>query len=170
MAVARDRERTLDEAKAYLRERLASRTQPLHLVDQVETAWVIDQLDGLDGERWGRTWGAAGARFEEQARAAEARDDAPAARAAYLQAYNFYFLGRFPCPNHPRKLECAEKARECFVRAGRYFDPPLERIVIPFAGRADEGTEIVFYLRKPPGAARNTASAAARARRRVAPP
>src|SRR2546421_1842854 len=84
----------------------------------------------------------------------EARDDAAAADAAYFQAYAFYFLGRFPCPNTPRKRENAVKARQLYLRAARALDPPLERVAIPFAGRPGEGSEVVVYVRKPRGVAR----------------
>ena len=154
MAVVSGRPRTLDEVKAFLRQRLASRLSPLHLVDEAEARAVIERLDGLDGERWGAAWGAAGARFEQLAREAEARGDQQAACSAYLQAYAFYFVGRFPCPNHPRKAACAVKARETYLRAGQYFDPPLVRRTVPFAGRPGEGHEVVFYLRKPKDVAR----------------
>ncbi len=154
MVAVSGRPRTLDEAKEYLRHRLANRLSPLHAIDAGEAAAAIERLDGLDGERWGAAWGEVGARFEEAAREAEARGDRQAAAAAYFQAYNFYFVGRFPCPNPPRKEACAVRARETFVKAGQYFDPPLARVVVPFAGRADEGREIVFYVRRPPGVAR----------------
>lgn len=155
MAVeVRNRPRTLDEVKAFLRDHLANRGSPLNFADETAAREVIERLDGLDGERWGTAWAAAAARFEADAQAAEARGDHAAARDAYLQAYNFYFAGRFPCPNHPRKEACAVKARETFLKAAAYFDPPLQRVVVPFAGRPDEGTEIVFYVRRPPGVAR----------------
>jgi hypothetical protein len=40
---------------------------------------------------------------------------------------------------------------ENFLKAGRYFDPPLTRVAIPFEGRTGEGKEVVVYLRKPKG-------------------
>jgi esterase FrsA len=154
MAAVRKRERTVDEVKAFLRERLATRGAPLNFADEEQANAALERLDGIDGERWAAAWGAAGALFEDAAQAAEARDHSQVAGDCYFQAYNFYFIGRFPCPNHPRKLECYAKARENFVKAGRYFDPPLQRVVLPFAGRADEGQEVVFYVRKPKGVAR----------------
>ena len=79
----------------------------------------IERLQSLDPDHWATVWAEIGARFEEAARAAEARGDASAADAANFQAYAFYFLGRFPCPNTPLKRDNAAKARALFLRATR---------------------------------------------------
>ena len=148
------RPKTLEEAKEFLRERLATRRSPMNEVDEAEAARAIDRLEGLDGERWASVWGAVGQKFERAAREAEARSDAKAAAAGYFQAYAFSFIGRYPSPNHPKKRECYLKARENHLKAGRYFDPPLQGIAIPFVGRPGEGSEVVIYVRKPKGVSR----------------
>ena len=143
MAVATGRPKTLEESKAYLRQHLAERLNPMVSQDPEVAGAAIDRLESLDSDHWASVWAAEGARFEELARAAEARGDTAAADAAYFQAYAFYFLGRFPCANTPRKQENAAKARALFLRAARAFDPPLERVAIPFAGRPGEGQEVI---------------------------
>jgi dipeptidyl aminopeptidase/acylaminoacyl peptidase len=125
----------------------------LRFCDKTEAAAAIERLHSLDSAHWASVWGTSAAVFERAAEAAEARGDAAAAEAHY-QAYAFYYAGRYPCPNHPKKQESARKAREHFLAASRSFDPPLERLVIPFKGRPGEGNEIVCYLRKPKGIAR----------------
>jgi esterase FrsA len=147
------RPKTLEESKDYLRRRLAERQNPMIAQDAEAASAAIDRLESLDPEHWAAVWADVGARFERDAQAAEARDDAAAADAAYFQAYAFYFLGRFPCPNTPRKRENAGKARQLYLRAARALDPPLERVAIPFAGRPGEGSEVVVYVRKPRGVA-----------------
>lgn len=146
--------RTLDDAKRWMHDKLSKRVHPLGLTDPAVTAPLIDQLKGLDAENWSELWGGAGARSYAQAADAEKRGDLDAARRLYYQAYGFYFLGRFPCPNHPRKLECYRLEREAYIAAGRLMSPPLRRIALPFQGRADEGHEVVFYFRRPAGIAR----------------
>lgn len=146
--------RSLDDARRWMHEKLAARVHPMGLTDPAVTAPLIDALPGLDGESWGQHWCAAGTRARVDGDAALARGDRAAARAAYLQAYGFFFLGRFPCPNHPAKLEAYRLEREAYVAAGALMEPPLERIAVPFAGRAGEGRELVFYLRRPAGVAR----------------
>ncbi len=150
-AAVSGRPKTLEEAKEFLRARLATRRSPMNEVDEAEATAAIERLEGLDGERWASVWSAVGERFERAAREAEARGDTKAAAAAYFQAYAFCFIGRYPSPNHPKKRECYVKARENHLKAGRYFDPLLERVAIPFAGGPNEGREVVIYVRRPKG-------------------
>ncbi len=146
--------RTLENAKAWMHDKLSKRVHPLGLTDPAVTASLIDQLEGLDGERWAAVWGAAGNRAHEAGQSVLAKGDRAGAREHFLQAYGFFFFGRFPCPNHPAKLECYRRERESYVAAGQLFDQPLQRIVVPFGGRAGEGNEVVFYYRRPAGVSR----------------
>lgn len=145
------RPKFLEEVKQSLRERLANRGNPMKHCNAVEASAAIERLKSLDRGHWGSVWGEAASKFERAAEQAEARGDMKAAGEAHFQAYAFHYVGRYPCPNHPKKEECARKAREHFIAASRGFDPPLEKFVIPFEGRPGEGKEIVFYLRKPKG-------------------
>jgi pimeloyl-ACP methyl ester carboxylesterase len=153
-ALIRDRPRTLDEAKEWLRDRLRTRRSPMAYVDQAVAATAVERLEGLDGDSWAAAWGQAATGFEQAAAAAEQRGDFGAASDAYFQAYAFYSVGRYPCPNHPRKQDCYAKARACFLKAAPRLKPPLERVTVPFRGRADEGNEIAFYVRRPANIAR----------------
>ncbi len=154
MTETRDRPRTLEEAKVFLRQRLASRQSPMVACDEAAALATLDRLQGLDPENWVAAWAETAATFEAAAEEAEAQGDRAVAAAAYFQAYAFYYLGRYPCANHPRKQECAVKARVNYLCAARYFDPPLTRITVPFAGRPGEGTEVVAYVRQPAGVTR----------------
>lgn len=151
---AAGRPRTLGEAKQWMQDKLRARVHPLSALDPVEAAPLIEQLKGLDGDSWVDIWGAAGDRTATAARAAEARGDAEAAAALYLRAHGYYFFGRFPCPNHPRKLECAHLERETYLDAARFFTIPTTRVEIPFAGRAGEGSQVAFLYRRPAGIAK----------------
>jgi len=64
------------------------------------------------------------------------------ARAAYLQAYTYYATGRYPVPHTPGKMRCLRKSLELYEKAGRYFEPALERVEIPFGDKI-----IPAYLR-----------------------
>lgn len=147
------RPRTLDEAKAWMRQRLAKQ-HPMNLVSEAVGGPVIDGLTSLDGQTWGAAWGAAGARVRDEARAAAAAGDRGRAAKLFLEAHGLYFLGRFPSPNHPRKLENAALERDTYLEAAEYFDTPTHRVVIPFDGREGEGREIAVLYRRPPGVAR----------------
>ncbi|SFZ84645.1 Alpha/beta hydrolase family protein [Devosia enhydra] len=147
----RNRPRTLNEAKAWMHQRLVQRVHPMALTPPEATAAAIDTLPGLDGERWASHWMAEGDKVLRDAEAALASGDRSLARKLYYDAYGFYFLGRFPCPNHPRKLESYEKARAVYIVYGGLCDSPLEVVRIPFAGRPGEGTSITAYVRRPAG-------------------
>jgi pimeloyl-ACP methyl ester carboxylesterase len=148
------RPKTLDEAKAWLNDKLRARAHPMNAVDPDETPALIDALQGLDGTSWAKVWGDAGDRVAHAADDADAAGDHARGAALNRRASAYYFLGRFPCPNHPAKERCAVRERETYVAAAGRWPIPIERIAIPFAGREGEGREIVFYLRRPPGQAR----------------
>jgi len=151
MGDVRDRPRTLAEGKEWLLDRLAKRHSPMYYADEAQARATIQRLEGLDGEAWAAAWGGTGATFEQQALEAEHRGDKAQAAKAWFQAFTFCSIGRYPCPNHPRKRACCIKARECFLKATA---PSLTRVAVPFEGKSDEGAEVVFYVRKPAGATR----------------
>jgi pimeloyl-ACP methyl ester carboxylesterase len=126
----------------------------MNAVDPDETPALIHALQGLDGASWAKVWGDAGDRVAHAADDADAAGDHARGAALNRRASAYYFLGRFPCPNHPAKERCAVRERETYVAAAGRWPIPIERIAIPFAGREGEGREIVFYLRRPPGQAR----------------
>lgn len=144
-----DRPKTLEETRVWMRERSRKQIHPMGLVSEADAEPVIASLKGVDGANWAAAWGGAGDKARAEAEVAEARGDKAAARAAYMKAHGFYFLGRFPCPNHPDKLRCHEAEKATYLAAGRYFDPPIERISVPFQGREGEGKEVIFLYRRP---------------------
>lgn len=145
------RPKTLDEAKAWMMGRLASRTHPMNALPADEgVAWIAG-LPGLSGDAWGAYWEQLGDRVRGEADALLAEGKQGDAYALYQKASGIYFMGRFPCPNHPAKARCAAKERETYVLASRAWASPVERVVIPFEGKGDEGAEIVALLRRPVG-------------------
>lgn len=136
-----------------MQEKLAAGAHPMSACDRAITAPLIDSLRGLDGASWAATWGPAGQEAYGKGRAAESRGDRAAAEHWYKVASSLFFVGRFPCPNHPAKLECARLERESYLDAARFSAVPTQRLSVPFAGRAGEGTEVVFLYRRPQGVA-----------------
>ena len=139
-------ERTPEDARAWLLERLERGAHPLDKVDPAAAREAIDSLQGLDPESWTTCWDAAAERFV--AAAAEAAEPA-SRRQALLEAYRFSFLGRFPVPNHPAKERQYARARAFFLDATALDDPPLQRVSVPF----DNG-ELAFYVARPAGVER----------------
>jgi esterase FrsA len=137
-----------------MKTKLAARVHPMNNIDAIEGAQLIDALDGLDAEAWTRVWGSAGDRVREEARRTERDGNAVEASKLYQRASGLYFMGRFPCPNHPAKERCAVAERETYLAASRHWRHPIERVAIPFAGRDGEGRQVVGLLRRPTGVAR----------------
>jgi acetyl esterase/lipase len=146
--------RSLEDAKNWMRDRLGKRIHPLGLTEPEATLQTIERLEGLDGERWAAAWMATGDLLFSRAAECEAGGDLRAARDAYYQAYGFYFLGRFPCPNHPAKELSYQRELTAYQRFGALADPPIKPVSIPFAVPGVLSTEIRFYLRRPKGVAR----------------
>ncbi len=147
------RPRTLEENKVWLHQKLNARTHPLDTCDPAGTLAVIDELPGLDGASWAARGRPPASEPKPSAGDAASGDETGAAQ-AWHHAHAYYFIGRFPTPNHPAKLACAVKEREMYLKvaAARKWD--MRRVVIPFAGRPDEGREIAFYYRRPAGIAK----------------
>jgi hypothetical protein len=143
--------RTLADGKDWLLQRLERGIHPVDEVDPDVARGVIDGLEGLDPESWTSGWGSAAEQFAADA---EAAGDTEAQREAWLHAYRFAFLARYPTLNHPLKHEWYDRTREYFAKAGALDDPPLQLVTVPFAGRDGEGSEIHFCVQRPPGVER----------------
>jgi esterase FrsA len=153
-AAVSGRPKTLPEAKEWMRSRLKSRTHPMNALSAAEgEAWIAG-VPGLDGESWGTYWGGLGDRAAEDARAAERAGDSARAMSLYQKASGLYFMGRFPCPNHPAKQRCAAAEREAYLAASRHWKEPIRKVSVPFAGREGEGSEVILLVRRPANVAR----------------
>jgi esterase FrsA len=148
-AAVSGRPKTLNEAKAWMLQRLVSRNHPMNALPTDEgPAWIAG-LNGLDGEAWGSYWESLGNSVLDRARAAERGDDGAAAAHLYQKASGLFFMGRFPCPNHPAKQRCAIAEREAYLAGSRYWAQPIQRVAVPFTGREGEGGSVVLLLRRP---------------------
>lgn len=150
----RERPRTLAEAKEWMLDRAAKQIHPMNNLSLEDTASVVNQLQGLDPVNWAAAWRPAGEAARAQAEAAEAAGNLEAARKQYLRAHGFFFLGRFPCPNHQDKMACHVREREAYLKAGALFENPVTKVSVPFEGRDGEGREVSFLYRRPAGVER----------------
>ena len=115
---------------------------------------VFAKLTSLDREQWAAAYSEAARPFEREARAAEARGDLAAAGPLYLHAYGLYRMARYPAPNSPGELAAYRKSQEMYLLGARSFPFSVERVEMPFRGRAGEGTHAVGYLMRPKEAGR----------------
>ncbi len=107
-----------------------------------------------DRDAFTRGFLAAGEPHEAAARAAEAKGDAEAARAAWLRAYGCYRMARFPCMKTENQRTAYRRSQTAVLAAAAYDAVPPERVEMPFQGRAGEGDKMVAYVRRPKGAAK----------------
>ncbi|PVY67684.1 alpha/beta hydrolase family protein DUF1100 [Pusillimonas noertemannii] len=148
------RPKSLQEAKEWMLAKLAARNHPMNALPADEGIEWIQGVPGLDGESWGSYWEQLGAQVSLQADVAEQGGDGRLASALYQKASGLYFMGRFPCPNHPAKQRCAAAERQAYIQGARHWKEPIRRVVIPFRGREAEGKEIVLLVRMPAGVER----------------
>jgi esterase FrsA len=141
--VSMGRVKNLDEIKAMIRERTGKRNTFRHAKrEDVES--VLANLISKDPELWAKEWSRVARPYEEEGVKLEQAGKFKEARDAYVQAYAYYATGRYPTPHTPGKTACFRKSLEVYERAGKYFEPPLERIEIPFGDQS-----IPIYVRVP---------------------
>ena len=139
--------RPYEEAKQNMLDRV--RRGMFEFVDYEVVARVFDRLTSLDRDAWATAFMEVARPQEEKAQEAEARGDVDVAKQHYLRAYGYYRLGRYPAPNSPAKHASYMKCIENYLKAARWFDPPLTVVEIPFHGRPGEGDRIIAYYRRP---------------------
>ncbi len=111
-----------------------------------EAREALNNIHSLDRDEWAAAWSAIGDRYEKSARRAERGREQHGRRAghAYFWAFKYYTAARWPVPNSPGKEKAYQNALAAFRSYGKYLDPPLEIVHIPF-----EGKQITGYIRLP---------------------
>jgi hypothetical protein len=91
---------------------------------------------------WVAEWEATAQRVAAAAEASAAAGHALSAREAYLRAATYFFNAAFfvAGTDAPERLpQLWRTHRDCFERAAALFDPPFERVAIPYEGASLEG-------------------------------
>ena len=135
------RVKNLDEIKAVIRDRTGKRNV-FRRAKRNDVESVLSNLTSKDPELWAAEWSRVARRYEAEGAAHEQSGRSNEAREAYLMAYTYYAIGRYPVPHTPGKRENFRKSLELYEKAGRYFDPPLERVEVPYGDK-----RIPVYLR-----------------------
>jgi len=137
--------KTLDDIKSALLAR-AGHGNPVRQMAREEVEAVVARLTSVEPDHWAKVWSDPAEPYLEKAAAAEKAGNGKAAREHYLKAYAYFAAARYPALFSSGMERAYLRARDAYRKAGRYFDPPLEVVRIPF-----EGKEIVGYLRLKPG-------------------
>lgn len=94
---------------------------------------TITQINEHDPDSWHDEWRATASRLEEVARNDAAAGHTVSARSKYQRACEYWRMADlFVRPDDPRRLAAYRRSVKCFSEAGKFFDPPLEQIEIPF--------------------------------------
>lgn len=104
----------------------------------------IDHLEGMDPGSWVYEWSHIGKYFADQGETFEGTDEREAARKAFLTAAKFYGIARFPAKTLPGQQDAYDKHLQYYQRAGKYFEPELIVLDVPFDGKT-----IPAYLHMP---------------------
>jgi pimeloyl-ACP methyl ester carboxylesterase len=107
-----------------------------------EIFYVASQIKGGGEEAWMQAWDALGKRVEARAEQSLAGGHDVSARESYLRTYTYYrapLLFISPVHEIERYRARYKKAQARFQKAAALFDPPLERVEIPFEGNVLPG-------------------------------
>ena len=137
------RVKNLEEITAMIRERTGKRNIFRH-AKKADVESVLANLTSKDAELWAKEWSRVAKGYEEEGARYEQAHNSNEAREAYLMAYTYYAIGRYPVAHTPGKQENFHKSLTLYESAGRYFEPPLERLRVPF-----RGSSIPVYVRVP---------------------
>ena len=135
--------KNLEEIKAMVRERTGKRNI-FRLAKREDVESVLANLTSKDPELWASEWSRVAEAYEQKGAELEQSGKFEEARDAYIQAYAYYATGRYPTPHTPGKMECFHKSLRMYEKAGKYFDPVLERVEVPFGD-----AKIPIYVRVP---------------------
>ncbi|MFC1909192.1 alpha/beta hydrolase family protein [Chloroflexota bacterium] len=143
--------KTVEQIKADLIERVGLQNHPLEGTREEDVRRACEMLQSLESDHWCQVWTDIARPYESKGQEEERKGNNAEAMRNYLLAYNYYRLARFAVPNTQDKKVAYRSSVENYVKASRYFDTPLEKVEIPFAGKEGEGKEIPVYIQKPKG-------------------
>lgn len=141
--------RSLAELWEHWQPNATAALHPMAFTTYEDHRRVFAELTSLDRDAWAAAYSAAARPFEQQAREAEAKGDARAAKDHYFHAYGLFRMARFPTTNSEGKRAAYRKSQEMYLAALRYLPYAVERVEMPFRGRPGEGAKSVGYFVRP---------------------
>jgi pimeloyl-ACP methyl ester carboxylesterase len=136
--------RTWEELKQETQRRVDKNLGPVGGLKSDDAREALANIHSLDRDEWAAAWSAIGDRYDKRAKTEEAAKNNDAARDDYFWAFKYYTAARWPVPNSTGKQKAYLNALAAFRNYGRFLDPPVEILHIPF-----EGKEIPGYIRLP---------------------
>lgn len=97
---------------------------------------TASRIQDGDWDSWILEWSRTAERVQELGENALRHGHVISARDAFLRATGYWQAAFFLCfDKDPRKATLWDHHSGCFQRAGKLFDPPFERILIPYEGK-----------------------------------
>ncbi len=111
---------------------------------------TMARIRSLKPEAWVREWRRTAERFERIGRDAAGKGRAATARELLLKASNYYRFAEMALLNDSDERHALQQASiDCYVLAGRFMDPPLERVCLQLGE-----LQAPAYVRRPRGVGR----------------
>ena len=136
--------RTWEELKQETQRRVDKNLGPVGGLKSEDAREALNNIHSLDRDEWAAAWSAIGDRYNLKAQREEGAEMKDAAREDYFWAFKYYTAARWPVPNSSGKQKAYLNALAAFRTYGKFLDPPIEILHIPF-----EGKEIAGYIRLP---------------------
>jgi dienelactone hydrolase len=106
-----------------------------------------------DEESWHAEWMRVADRNRLRGDQAEAAGNVFTAKACWLRATNYYRSAEFwLAPDDPRRMATFDRCEEVFAKAGKYFNPPIEQVKVPY----EDGAHLHAHFVRAPGAGPKT--------------
>ncbi len=110
-----------------------------------ECLYVARRINEKDPESWPAEWAELAARVDRQGDEALDQGELISARESFQRACNYYRAAQYGCvPSHPRYHELLDRSMASFHKALPLFEPPIQKIEVPF-----EGSNLPGYFWRP---------------------
>ena len=141
---------SLEEIKKEVLRRAGSRISPFEGIEKKDAERVVGALKSLDRDHWAELWSQLGHEYEAQGdKLAASGGDPHQACETYLLSFDYFRIARYPVPSTPGKQAAYRHSLRVYLKAAKYFDPPLEIVEQPF-----EDKKLIGYLQIPKSAAK----------------
>ena len=137
--------RTWEELKQETQRRVDKNLGPVGGLKSEDAREALANIHSLDRDDWAAAWSAIADRYDKHAKTEETGKNNDGARDDYFWAFRYYTVARWPVPNSSGKEKAYRNALAAFRNYGRFLDPPVEIVHIPFEGNK----EIPGYIRLP---------------------
>jgi dienelactone hydrolase len=139
---------SLADIKKEVLRRAGGHLNPFEAIRKEDAEKVMGALTSLDRDHWAELWSKLGHEYEAEGDTLAASGADPHKTGeAYFLAFDYFRIGRYPVPSTPGKQAAYRHSLRAYLKAAKFFDPPLEIVEIPF-----EDTKLIGYMQNPKGA------------------